>query len=274
MALKDILVHIDDGKANQARVNAAVALARRHDAHLTALYVIPQFFIPSYAEIHIPASVIEAHEAEVKQLAAKAEADFRRLAEDAGRPAEWRCVRGYTDQELIGYARCTDLIMLGQAEDTGVFSSEAEMEDQVLLGSARPVLMVPYIGVQGEIGKRVLVAWNNTRESVRAVNDALPILQNADRVTVVAVNPDKSEGDIPTADICLHLARHGVKAEASQTTADDIEVGDVLLSRISDEGYDLLVLGAYGHTRLRETVLGGVTRHILTHMTVPVMMSH
>lgn len=274
MALKDILVHIDDSQANGSRLDAAIALARQHDAHLTGLYVIPQFFIPSYAEIHIPASVIEAHEAEVKELAAKAEADFRRRAEDAGRPIEWRCVRGYTDQVLVVCARHTDLIVLGQAEEGGIFSSEAEMDDRVLLDSARPVLIVPYIGVQGGIGKRVLVAWNNSRESVRAVSDALPILQQADKVTVVAVNPGRSDGDIPTADICVHLARHGVKAEASQTTADDIAVGDVLLSRVSDEGHDLLVLGAYGHNRLRETVLGGVTRHILAHMTVPVLMSH
>ncbi len=274
MALKDILVHVDDGKANRMRLELATNLARQHDAHLTGLYVIPQFFIPSYAEIHIPASVIEAHEAEVKALAAKAENEFRQLADDAGRPAEWRCVRGYADQALIDYARCTDLIVLGQAEDTGFFSSEMELDDHVLLGAARPVLAVPYIGVQGTVGKRVLVAWNNSRESVRAVNDALPILQRAEKVTVMAVNPPKADGDIPTADICLHLARHGVKAEASQTVAEDVTVSDVLLSRVADEGYDLLVLGAYGHTRLRQTVFGGVTRHILSHMTVPVLMSH
>lgn len=274
MAIKDILVHVDDGKPNRARVKAALELARRHEAHLTGLYVIPEYFIPAYAEIHIPVEVLETQQAEARRAAERAEADFRTLADQTDCPVEWRCARGYADSELIAQSRYTDLLVLGQAEETGIMSSAGEMEDHVLLGAARPVLLIPYIGVGNAIGKRVLVAWNDSREAVRAVHDALPLLQKADKVDVVAVNPPRSEGDIPTAEICRHLARHGVRAEAGQAVADDIDVGDVLLSRVSDQGHDLLVLGAYGHTRLRETVLGGVTRQILAHMTIPVLMSH
>lgn len=274
MTLKDILVHVENNKASNARVEAAVALASRHNAHLTGLYVIPQYFIPSYAEIHIPAAVLEQQEAEARKEAGHAETAFRALAENAGCPVEWHCARGYADQQLIARSRFTDLVVIGQAEEGGLLSPESELEDQLLLGTARPVLIIPYIGVQSPIGKRIMVAWKNTREAVRAVHDALPLLQTADKVEVVMVNPSEEDGDTPTADICLHLARHGVKAEAAQVVARDIEVGDALLSRASDESIDLLVLGAYGHKRWRETVFGGVTRHLLQHMTVPVLMSH
>ncbi|MDX1605653.1 MAG: universal stress protein [Candidatus Competibacterales bacterium] len=274
MALKDILVHVDGGKTHRERIETAVELARVHDAHLTGLYVIPEYFIPSYAEIHIPIEVIEAQEKEAQAAANRAEAEFRSLAENAGCPVEWLCTRGYADQHLIERSRYTDLVLIGQAEDGGLLSAESELEDAVLLGAARPVLVIPYIGLQAPVGRRIMVAWKPSREAVRAVHDAMPLLQRADRVEVVTVNPGAGEGDIPTADICVHLARHGVKAEAAQVVARDIEVGDALLSRASDESIDLIVLGAYGHTRWRETVFGGVTRHLLQHMTVPVMMSH
>ena len=122
-----------------------------------------------------------------------------------------------------------------------------------------------------------MLAWDAGREAARAVSDAMPFLERAEQVTVMAVNPSSGEGDHgeePGADIALHLARHGVKAEVHQTESPDISVGDELLSRIADDGSDMLVMGAYGHTRLRELVLGGVTRSILEQMTVPVLMSH
>jgi nucleotide-binding universal stress UspA family protein len=120
----------------------------------------------------------------------------------------------------------------------------------------------------------VLVAWNGSREAARAAHDALPLLQQADQVHVLAINPGADAGDIPTAEISQHLARHNVRVEASQLVAKDLDVGDVLLSRAADLGSDLIVMGAYGHTRLRETILGGATKHLLAHMTVPVLMSH
>jgi nucleotide-binding universal stress UspA family protein len=121
------------------------------------------------------------------------------------------------------------------------------------------------------------VAWNAGREAVRAVNDALPILQAAESVSVLAVDPPsgkRGEGPIPSADICHHLARHGVHAEAASSVVKDIEIGSFLLSHAADRGVDMIVMGAYGHSRLSEMMLGGVTRSMLQHMTVPVFMSH
>jgi nucleotide-binding universal stress UspA family protein len=137
--------------------------------------------------------------------------------------------------------------------------------------------VVPYAGTFKTIGQRVLVAWNAGREATRAVNDALPLLEGAAKVTVLAINPHgglRGHGEVPGADIALHLARHGVRAEASAIKSDDVEIGALLLSQAADLNADLIVMGAYGHSRLREVVLGGATREILRSMTVPVLLSH
>ena len=136
---------------------------------------------------------------------------------------------------------------------------------------------MPYAGRFDTVGSHVLVAWNATREAARAVNDAMPILQKAEKVTVLSVNPPSEEAGgpaWPAADIALHLARHGVTAEASSTVSLEIDVGNAILSRAADFGSDLIVMGGYGHSRQREFILGGVTRTLLQHMTVPVIMAH
>ena len=272
MALKDILVHLDNQESCQLRLDAAIRLAQTHDAHVSALYVIPDIVVPTSAEVHIPTEILQEQEARAQ--AEKSGEHFRQVLDRNGCNGEWHCSKGFADQQIQRHARYTDLIVLGQSKDESFLSAYADLPDQVVMGSARPVLFVPYIGTRNTLGKRIMVAWNGSREAVRAVNDALPLLQTAEFVDVVAVNPPDSAGDIPTADICLHLARHDVRAEASQTVAKDIDVGDVLLSRAADHDIDLIVMGAYGHTRLRESILGGVTKNLLEHMTVPVLMSH
>ena len=146
-----------------------------------------------------------------------------------------------------------------------------------MLSAGRPALVVPDIGAGKTLGRRVMIAWDTGREAARAVNDALPILQQAEAVTVLSVNPRPGidlHGEEPGADIALHLTRHGVKVEVQRTQVEEINIGDTILSRLADLGSDLLVMGAYGHSRLREVVLGGVTRTLLESMTVPVLMSH
>ena len=139
------------------------------------------------------------------------------------------------------------------------------------------MLVIPYAGEFEGIGANVLVAWNASRESTRAVTDALPLLARAKSVAVLVVDPEEAggkHGDSPGADIALHLARHGVNAKAYPTPSGGVEVGDVILSRASDIGADLIVMGAWGRSRARELVMGGATRSLLERMTVPVLLSH
>jgi nucleotide-binding universal stress UspA family protein len=278
MALKDILVYVDHGIRCAARLDAAIGLARRHDAHLIGLYVVVHPEIPGHIRLEIGDDLLAKQEEVARAAAARAKALFEDHVARAGVPGEWRQTEGAVLPALSLHARYADLTVICQRDPSGEDASlDASLPDQLILSAGRPVLVVPYVGSYPVIGDRVMVAWDGSRLATRAVNDALPFLEGAKHVIVMAVNPGSAEGDhgeIPSADICLHLARHGVKAEARHVSADDMGVGEMLLSRAADDGIDLIVTGAYGHARWREIVLGGVTRHMLRHMTVPVLMSH
>jgi nucleotide-binding universal stress UspA family protein len=165
--------------------------------------------------------------------------------------------------------------VIGQPHAADASGVEPDFAERLLLSGGRPLLIVPYAGEFGDVGKRALVAWNASREAARAVTDAIPLLREAQGVQIVAFDPEgAAHGEIPGADIGLYLARHGIKVTVSQQTAPDVDVGNQLLSRAAELGSDLIVMGGYGHSRLRELVLGGVTRTLLGSMTVPVLMSH
>jgi len=147
----------------------------------------------------------------------------------------------------------------------------------VMIAGGRPVLFIPTAGRFPTIGSNATIAWNGSRESARAVFDALPFLVAAKQVRILAVNPDDTElhGTVlPGSELATALARHGVKCEVARSVAPDIGIGDELLSRLADRGSDLLVMGGFGHSRFREFIFGGATRSILAHMTAPVLMSH
>ncbi len=273
MAIKDLMVHIDSSQAVEKRLATAIDMAQTHDAYLTGLYVIPNTDFPAFLEVP---SAYEAVRKVREYRELEAQADFEDATRRAGIRSEWRCVEGELTEKLGESARYSDVVILGQ-HNPDEHDSNQGLADRLVLEVGRPCLVIPYIGAQERLGRRVLVAWNARREAVRAVHDALPILQAADRVVVLAVNPfygEAGEGDIPSADIYHHLARHGVKAEAETTVAKDIDVGSLLLSHAANMGADMIVMGAYGHSRLREMVLGGVSREMFQSMTVPVFMSH
>jgi nucleotide-binding universal stress UspA family protein len=223
--------------------------------------------------------VVDQIRAEAIAAAEPVEAAFRELLRRDGLDGGWRLVEGNLPATVALHARYADVTVLGQVnpyEHRDGLGSDAVAVTTVMT-SGRPVLAVPFAGEFPTVGGRVLVAWNASREASRAVNDALPLLQSAEMVTVLAVNPRhgiNGHGDVPAADIALHLARHGVRAEAAHTVANDIPEGEALLSYAADIGADLIVCGAYGHSRARELVFGGVTRTLLSEMTAPVFMSH
>ncbi|MCC6531736.1 MAG: universal stress protein [Burkholderiales bacterium] len=272
MAYRTILLHLDGSTNGSARVELACALAAEHEAHLVGLAVQPPLAIPGTAPTAALIELLSAQwDADRKALTQMCEG-FAARARSAGvTQAESRFIDGDPDRMLPLHARYADLLIVGQ----GVPEAGVSAETMVLDG-ARPVLIVPHSFELRRVGERVLVAWNASREATRALTDALPLLQRAQQVDVVTVNamPEaRGHGEMPGADIALYLARHGVKANVLPTYGEDAEVGEWLLSRASDLGSDLLVMGAYGHSRLRELVLGGATRTVLESMTVPVLMS-
>ncbi|HEY6335871.1 MAG TPA: universal stress protein, partial [Alphaproteobacteria bacterium] len=148
-----------------------------------------------------------------------------------------------------------------------------DLPEQVAMASGRPALVIPYAWDPRDFGEQVLVAWNASPQAARAVNDALPFLVEAKRVVVLTIN-HKSAAEVPSTGIVRHLKRHGVAAESHPVVADDIKTSDMVLSRAADEGASLIVMGVYGHSRLRELVLGGVSREMFQRMTVPIFVSH
>jgi nucleotide-binding universal stress UspA family protein len=276
MGFKDLLVHVDMDAAAPARIEVAAHLAAAHAAHLTAVHVMAWPAIPGYIQAELPATVVDQQRRQLLERARAAEARFRERERQAGLRAEWRVVEGDLVAMLRLHARYADLTIVGQGVDVEDGPAElAFVPEELALGVGRPILVVPRYGTFPTVGERVVIAWNGSREATRAVNDALPLLERATKVTVLSIDPkDQPESRVPGADIALHLARHGVAAEVASIEGSDIGVGDALLSRVADLGADLIVMGAYGHSRLREMVLGGATRHLLQHMTVPVLMSH
>jgi nucleotide-binding universal stress UspA family protein len=276
MGLKDLLVHVDNDPACGSRLDVAATLAAKHGAHLTGLHAMGWPRLPGFVEVELPPNFLEEQRRQLEQRARQAEERFQERAHRHGVRGEWRVDSGDVVGTLKLHARYADLTIVGQGLDLQDAPYDlAFLPEELALGVGRPVLIVPRYGTFETVGEHVMIAWNGSREATRAVHDAMPLLVRATKVTVLSIDPEGEAGPrVPSADIALHLARHGVAAEADWTPGLDIAVGDILLSRAADVGADLMVMGAYGHSRVRETVLGGATRHVLRQMTVPVLMSH
>lgn len=274
---KTLLVPVD-GRARSARsMEAAGKLAAQWDAHVVGLYVQPPSQIPSYARAEGGAVQLdEVYAKAVAEMTAQARARFDEGVKASGiARAEWRVGRGDPAAVMALHARYADLVLVNQTDPED--ERRTGFADAILLSVGRPVLLLPYAGDAAVKADNVLVCWDAGREAARAVTDALPLLRRAKRVTVLSVDSRASaggHGEQPGADIALYLSRHGIKAEAARTTSGGIDPGSVILSRAFDYGTDLIVMGAYGHSRVREVLLGGATRTILQQMTVPVLMSH
>ena len=276
MPYKTILVHVDNGKRSAARLDIACSLAKLSDAHLIGLHALTDVKQPSYAMVEGGIQVREFHERMLRDSEVSAQAAFKQAVKAAGiEKTEWRMSRRDAVDSVPVHGRYADVIVIGQPNETDASGVEPDFAERLLLAAGRPALVIPYAGDFPTVGTRVLVAWNASREATRALTDAIPILREAKQVDVIAFNPkDAPHGEVPGADIGLYLARHGIKVNVSQQTAEDVDVGNQLLSRAADLDSDLVVMGAYGHSRMKELILGGATRTVLKSMTVPVLMSH
>ena len=280
MEIKDIVVHVDASERAAERIQLAANLAAKKDAHVTGVFAIPDPYTPAMmAGGYVPVDFFEQIQQEAIEDSKKAETQFLKIMEAGGVHGEWRAEQGVASSVVSRHTRYSDIAIVGKGDyDDAVRFPHAELPADLMMTCGRPVMVVPNAGHWDTVGSQVLVCWNASRESTRAVNDAMPFLQSAEKVTVLSVNPHKASsgdhGDTPSADIALHLARHGVNAEAASTVSTGIEITDAILARASDLGADMIVSGAYGHSRTREWVFGGVTEALLQNTTVPTLLSH
>ncbi len=275
MSLKTLLVHVDHTEATKSRLEAAFELARRHDAHLVGLGLRLPMSTPTYLAAQLPKEAFDAFNARRDEEERTARTIFETAAERAGwtERSEWRSAAG-DPTELLGlHGRYADIIVVGQTDPENGLPELGNLPDTLVLEAGRPIIVMPARGGVKPIGDSLLVAWNGSREAARAVADAMPLLERAKSVTVVTAG-ELGENRLSGADLARHLGHHGIKADVMQFGAEGAEIGDLLLREAEAKKADLIVMGAYGHSRLREIVLGGATYHVLKHTAVPVLMSH
>ncbi len=276
MSYKTVLMHLNrDQRANQV-LAAGVQIANAFNAHLIGLRVFPAFRLRPPIPLPIGQEVLGAIAAQVRDETARIKTQFDHATGQQQFVSEWRSVtteRRDPAEIIMEHGRAADLIIASQADPNWDLSPILDFPDQLALGSGRPVLVVPTSGVFQQVPKTITVAWNGRREAARAVSDAMPLLKRADRVYVLTVASEPREGGLPDTEIAATLARHGVKVSVNELQASDSAAGEEIARRAAEQS-ELLVMGAYGRSRFSEFILGGVTRHMLKSMTIPVLFSH
>jgi nucleotide-binding universal stress UspA family protein len=275
--IKDLVVNLTVGGSRGDPGAFAVAVAAAFNAHVAAIAFAHDPIVPATLMGGVPADFIESQRAEAEAAASAAIARFEEAARRAGVSAESRMLAASiaeASDQFGRIARRFDLAVVGQAEPEKACPEEL-LAESALFEGGRPVLLVPYIQeAEFKLGK-VLVCWDGSRAAARATGDALPFLARAEDIEVLIVAGERGKTDeIPGADVGQHLARHGLKVDVKRIVATESNVANTILSYVADSGADLIVMGGYGHSRLREFILGGVTRGILEAMTVPTLMSH
>jgi nucleotide-binding universal stress UspA family protein len=275
---KDILLNLPNASTQDAATAFAVSLAAEFKAHLTGIAFRYDPIMPVMVDMYgVPPEIIESQRAETEKAAKAAIAKFQEIARGAAVAVEARSLEtAITDAPamLADIARRFDVCVLAQPQPDDRTLGRQFIES-VLFESGRPILIVPYIQTAGLKLGRVMVGWDGSRSAARAVGDAMPLLAKAKLAEIVMVSGEAAKSDeLPGADIALHLARYGIKVEVERIASSDLDPANAILSRAADTSADLLVMGGYGHSRMREFILGGVTRAILGSMTVPTLMSH
>jgi nucleotide-binding universal stress UspA family protein len=280
MTYKTILVYLNDVARAERLLKVAAPLARAHKAHLIGLAVIPPYVVtPAFDPTSVGVTV-DAH-----RTAYMADIDkLKAMFNETGRREELNCEWQQADAQfgtaaacVLEHARSADLVVTSQDDSSWSYSTFLEASDRIVMEAGRPVLVIPNKGRAVMPPKRALIAWNSRREAARAAFDAIPLLSHGADVTVLWVDTSSDPvvaGDAPGVDLCTSLARHGFKCEAASVQAPFGDAAEAILREAGSRGADLIVMGAYGHSRFREFILGGATRDILARMDHPVLMSH
>lgn len=282
MTYKTIVVQLDDRKESVSRIRLALELARACQGRLIGLAVMPRIRIPAGVDgMALSGTVSALQEATNRERLAVARRLFEDTAEGSGVEVEFHGVIADAAGAMNDELRYADIGVVGQRDpEQTIGDMYTGLPESVAMQSHRPVMVVPHIGYSKPIGRKVLLAWNDSAEAMRAATDAMPLLQAAEKVTLLVVDGHKrdAEGnghdDPPGSKAAGWLARHGVNVELINDVSDGTDVGSIILSRVSDLDIDLVVMGIYGHSKLRETLFGGASRTMLGHMTVPTLIAH
>ncbi len=274
-----IAIHLNDDKACERRVDAALALAKAHGAQVMGVYPVGNAAYQSYYQNIIPEDLQESLRERHAQEREVTRKRFLEKAQAAGVQADWRAPQGALEEVLALHARYSDLMVLSKADAIdGVTGLIPYLPESVVMAAGRPVLMIPNVGTLDTIGTNILYCWDQKREAARAFSDAAPLLRQCKALTVLEV--DRDDEMLGTADIhdddfpryCTSLGYP--QPQVLFRRSHDIGVGNVILNTATDTGSDLIVMGAYGHSRMRQWVMGGASRTLLSTMTVPVLLSH
>jgi len=277
--LKNLLIHLDHSTGCQNRLQTAFALARDFKAEITGLFVVPDYIVPSYVEAQISVDLIADITEKAIARAEETLVGYRRLADEAGVKMEARVVEGQVIPILREHSKYVDLLLLGQDQPDDPDNASYGLADALLFEGGCACLVVPHSGKLAAPGKRVLLTWNASRESARAMREAMPLLERAETVVVLSSEPDYLDADIarghPHAEELMRfLKSHGIESVPGGVGDSGQSPADAILGQAAEMNADLIVMGAYGHARLREIILGGVTRDLLKQSPVPLLLAH
>jgi nucleotide-binding universal stress UspA family protein len=284
MGIKDILVHVDNTSASEFRIALAAEIARLFRTDLTGLYIkplpIPAGYLGSDIGIFVDDAAFDTNNVQIQtriEAAAKsAEALFRSVLHQYRIEGTWKVAIGSMVREVCLWAHHMDLAIIGRSDPEAI-GTDISAVGEILLSIGRPIIIVPRGYVSLHIGEHILIAWQPQREAARAVSDSLPFLRLAKSVTVVAAESHSNQHDATSLSLETlrrHLARHGVAARMRSVPTGAKSIGESILAEARSDNVDLIVSGAYGHSRLRELIFGGVTRSLLEASDIPLLMSH
>ncbi|XYK82387.1 MAG: universal stress protein [Labrenzia sp.] len=277
MPIKDILTVLDLA-GDQPAAKYALEFGRVHDAHVTGLAVSFEPVVPAFAAAPMPVDYLQAAHDQAIAAAKDAKDQFDEFARLAGVKNESRLAEILTGGPLdnvLAHCRPTDLVVIGQSNPDKPEPMRELLIETILFESGVPVLLVPYIGSKSFEPNNVLVGWDGSSTATRAIHASIPVLEKADKVTVLVIEKKaNSEAGQPGAEVANYLARHNMNVTIDVVSNPQTGVADTVLNYVTDNNNDLVVMGGYGHSRMREFLFGGATREILEAMTVPVLMAH
>ena len=279
MFIKDIMLLCDAGEANDYRVETTLLYAKVYQAHVTGVHLIPYPIIPVYGGTFpepIPYYASDQLD-EASNIEKDLKSKFTKKASEMEVPCEWKSLEGVDVRYIIDTARYTDLVVVPQGYSRYGEENTQKIDDYLSIHLGRPLLVIPDLKKIFNLPKNVIIAWNESHEAARAVHDALPFLDLAERVQVVSVsltNKQEKAYMIYCDDLRKHLSHHGINVEVVAVDESSKGTGATILQSAIEYDADLIIMGAYGHSRLKEIVLGGATRYLLKHTSIPLFLSH